>query len=130
VVPPGHPLANATVPLTSEDILQHRAIAAADSSRNLPPRTSYLLTGQDVLTVPCMRTKLEAHRLGLGVGFVPRSLVEDELATGQLIMKEVACPAPAPRLFIAWRGGNTGKALAWFLERLDDEKLLACLMGR
>lgn len=130
VVPPGHPLASATTPLTSEDILQHRAIAAADSSRNLPPRTSYLLTGQDVLTVPCMRTKLEAHRLGLGVGFVPRSLIEDDLATGQLIMKEVACPATAPRLFIAWRGGNTGKAMAWFLKRLGDEKLLACLMGR
>ncbi len=130
VVPPGHPLASATALLTSEDILQHRAIAVADSSRNLPPRTSYLLTGQDVLTVPCMRTKLEAHRLGLGVGFVPRSLVEDDLLTGRLIMKEVACPAPAPRLFIAWRGGNTGKALAWFLERLEDEKLLACLMGR
>lgn len=130
VVPPGHPLASATAPLTSEDILQHRAIAAADSSRNLPPRTSYLLSGQDVLTVPCMRTKLEAHRLGLGVGFVPRSLVEDDLATGRLIMKEVACPAPAPRLFIAWRGAHTGKALAWFLERLEDEKLLACLMGR
>ena len=68
VVPPGHPLAAATLPLTSEDILQHRAVASADSSRNLPPRTSYLLSGQDVLTVPDMRAKLEAHRLGLGVG--------------------------------------------------------------
>ena len=77
-----------------------------------------------------MRTKLEAHRLGFGVGFVPRSLVADDLATGQLIMKEVACPALAPRLFIAWRGGNTGKAMTWFLECLDDEGLLACLMGR
>lgn len=130
VVPPGHPLASATVPLASEDILQYRAIAAADSSRNLPPRTSYLLTGQDVLTVPCMRTKLEAHRRGLGVGFVPRSLVEDDLAAGRLITKEVACPAPAPHLFIAWRGGNTGKALAWFLERLEDRELLARLMNQ
>ncbi len=130
VVPPGHPLANAPHPLNSKDILQYRAIAAADSSRNLPPRTSYLLTGQDVLTVPCMRTKLDAHRQGLGVGFVPRSLVEDDLLTGRLIMKDVACPTPAPHLFIAWRGGNTGKALAWFLGRLEDEKLLACLMGQ
>lgn len=130
VTPPDHPLARATRPLVSEDILQYRAIASADSSRNLPPRTSYLLSGQDVLTVPGMRAKLEAHRLGLGVGFVPRSLVEDDLATGRLIMKEVACPAPVPRLFIAWRGGNTGKALAWFLERLEDKKLQACLLNQ
>ncbi len=125
VVPPGHPLANATVPLTNEEISQHRAIASADSSRNLPPRTSYLLTGQDVLTVPCMRTKLDAHRAGLGVGFVPRSLVEDDLVTGRLIMKTVAYPCPIPRLFTAWRSSHTGKALMWFLERLDSGKLLA-----
>lgn len=125
VVSPGHPLAAATDPLTSEDILQHRAVASADSSRNLPPRTSYLLSGQDVLTVPDMRAKLEAHRLGLGVGFVPRSLIKDDLAVGRLIIKKVTCPGPVPRLFIAWRGSNTGKALAWFLGRLEDEKLLA-----
>ena len=130
VVPPGHPLAAATVPLTSEDILQHRAVASADSSRNLPPRTSYLLSGQDVLTVPDMRAKLEAHRLGLGVGFVPRSLIKDDLAVGRLIIKKVAYPSPVPRLSIAWRGSNTGKALAWFLQRLEDEKLLACMMER
>ncbi len=129
VIPPDHPLAKAPRPLNSEDILQYRAVASADSSRNLPPRTSYLLSGQNVLTVPSMHAKLEAHRLGLGVGFVPRLLVEEDLATGRLIMKEVACPAPMPRLFIAWRAGDTGKALTWFLERLTDQKLLTCLIS-
>lgn len=130
VVPPGHPLASAIHPLSSEDIFQYRAIASADSSRNLPPRTSYLLSGQDVLTVPGMRAKLEAHRLGLGVGFVPRTLAEEDLAAGRLIMKEVACIAPTPRLFIAWRAAHTGKALTWFLERLNDEGLLARLIAK
>lgn len=130
VVPPNHPLASAVNPLSSEEILKHRAIASADSSRSLPPRTSYLLSGQDVLTVPSMRAKLEAHRLGLGVGFVPRCMVENDLAAGRLIAKDVACLAPVPRLFIAWHGTNTGKALLWFLRRLDDPRLLACLMGQ
>ncbi len=45
-VAPHHPLAQTAEPLQAEDILKYRAIAAADSSRNLPPRTSGILTGQ------------------------------------------------------------------------------------
>ncbi|MBI2778401.1 MAG: LysR family transcriptional regulator [Gammaproteobacteria bacterium] len=129
VVTPDHPLAGSSAPLTSDEILRYRAIAAADSSRNIPPRTSYLLSGQDVLTVPDMRAKLEAHRMGLGVGFVPRTMIKDDLAAGRLIIKEVACPVPEPRLFIAWRNAREGNALIWFLDRMEDPALLARFLG-
>lgn len=128
VTAPDHPLAHAEGPLGSEEILQHRAIAAADSSRNLPPRTSYLLSGQDVLTVPDMCAKLEAHRRGLGIGFVPRGMVTEDLAAGRLIEKAVTRPPPAPHLFIAWHGGHSGNALAWWLERLKDQETLISLL--
>ncbi|HTD91169.1 MAG TPA: LysR family transcriptional regulator [Burkholderiales bacterium] len=61
-VAPGHPLAAASEPLTSDDILAHRAIVVADSSRNLPPRTAGLLTGQETLTVHNMAAKLLAQQ--------------------------------------------------------------------
>ena len=51
--------------------MKYRSIAAADSSRNLPPRTSGMLSGQDVLSVPDMYWKIALQRAGLGVGHLP-----------------------------------------------------------
>ena len=64
-VAPHHPLAAATEPLTDEVLLHHRAVAVADTAQRLTPLTVNLLPGQDVLTVPHMRAKLEAQLRGL-----------------------------------------------------------------
>lgn len=47
VIPPGHPLENVPEPLPTADILKYRVVAAADSSRNLPPRSAGIVSGQD-----------------------------------------------------------------------------------
>lgn len=127
VVAPHHPLAGAPEPLTEDTILQHRAVAAGDTSRTRPPLTAALLSGQDVLTVPDMAAKCEAHRQGLGVGYVPRFWVRDDLAQERLIAKRVQPPVPNPRLFLAWNSRHSGHALAWFLDRLDDPALFPAL---
>ncbi len=126
---PGHPLAHAAEPLTSEDILKYRAVSAADSSRHLPPRTSGLLTGQDVLTLPDMRYKIEAQSAGLGVGYLPMHLARIEQEAGRLVPRRVIEPKPEVQLFMAWRTGNTGKALVWFLNRLEEQDSLARLVA-
>lgn len=128
VVAPDHPLAAEPEPLREQDIQRHRAVAAADSSRTLPPLTSSILSGQDVLTVPTMRAKCAAHRHGLGVGYVPRHLVAEDLAQGRLIAKHTENPAPMPVLQLAWRNQDIGKALGWFLERLSELALFADLI--
>lgn len=123
-VAPHHALATAPEPLTKEQLLQYRAVSAADSSRNLPPRTVGLLSGQDVLTLPNIHTKLAAQRVGLGVGYVPRHFVEDDFAQGRLIAKAVEEPRPAVPISLAWRTGNRGKALKWFVKELQQHTLL------
>ncbi len=130
VVVPHHPLAQAPEPLHEEAILCHRAVAAADSSRHLPPRTSALLTGQDVLTVPDLQAKCEAHRLGLGVGYVPRYMVQKDIDEKRLLVKQVETAIPNPQIVIAWRTADVGKALKWFLDRLDDPELFKSFVGR
>ncbi len=121
VLPPGHPLTEAPEPLGDEQLQQHRAIAAADSSRRLPPRTSALLGGQQVLTVPTIRDKHRAHLAGLGIGFMPRWMVADDLAAGRLLQREVSNPLqPYPRLLLAWKQQHKGRALRWFVEHLED----------
>lgn len=122
VVAPHHPLAKAAEPLSEATIIRYRAVAAADTSRDLPPRTSGLAGTQDVLTVPDMESKCEAHRRGLGVGYVPRHYVEADLKNGRLIAKRVGSDLPAPLVSLAWREDAAGRALDWFAQRLrrDD----------
>jgi len=122
-VAPDHPLAAMPEPLAKETILAHRAIAAADSSRSLTPRTSGILTGQDVFTVPDMDAKLAAHLAGLGVGYLPRVLAEHHAAQGTLVIKQVEEEKPVAPFFLAWRTSGAGKAQQWFIERLTKLEL-------
>lgn len=122
-----HPLAGLPEPLKNQDIQQYRSISAADSSRNLPPRTSGILSGQDVLTVPDMRSKLQAQIGGLGVGYLPKALAERHAATGELIIKLVAEPKPEAASFLAWRT-NGGKAQQWLLKQFEKLRLEELMM--
>jgi DNA-binding transcriptional LysR family regulator len=129
VVPPGHPLADAPEPLSDELLLRHRAVAAADSSRRLPPRTSALLGGQQVLTVPTIGDKHLAHVAGLGIGFMPAWMIAEDLATGRLLQRKVSNPLqPHPRLMLAWKNQHKGRALRWFVEQLEDASLFAGML--
>lgn len=123
-VAPSHPLADLPEPLSSRDILDHRALSAADSSRQLTPRSSGLLDGQEVLTLPDMRAKLAAHIAGLGVGYLPRPIAEQEAAAGRLRIKQVEEAKPGLALFIAWPTNHKGRALSWFVDQLSKASLL------
>ena len=102
-------------PLQREDILAHRAVAVADSSRNLPPRTTGLLSGQDTLTVPDLAAKLQAQVMGLGVGYLPQCIAAPTVAQGRLVIKTIEEPKVSQMLYLAWRTAHRGKALRWFV---------------
>ena len=128
-VSPRHPLASVPEPLKSGEILKHRAVAAADSARNLPPRTLGLLSGQDTLTVPHVRAKLQAQVMGLGVGNLPRYLAEPEAKAGRLVIKRTEETRQAAPLYLAWRTAHRGKALQWFLKKLQEPGALQRLLS-
>lgn len=126
-----HPLAQLAEPLHSNDIIQYRAVAAADSSRNLAPRTSGILSGQDILTVPDMRTKLEAQLLGLGVGYLPIKLAQRYVRSGELVIKSVSEPKSIAPTYLAWRQqpqSEMGKAQQWLIEQIAQLTLDELLM--
>ncbi|GMR20080.1 MAG: LysR family transcriptional regulator [Gammaproteobacteria bacterium] len=122
-VAPDHPLAVQPQPLSAGCIRQYLAVSIADSSRHLAPRTSGLLSGQQVLTVANMETKIAAQRQGLAVGFLPRHLIDKELKSRRLCVLEVEEAKPSMPLLMAWRSNQTGRALKWFLEALTAERL-------
>lgn len=129
VAAPFHPLAAETQPIPESKIQEHRAVAIADSSRLLAPRTVGLLSGQDTLTVPSLEAKVAAQVAGLGVGRLPRWIAEREQYAGRLKILEVEVRMASAEAFIAWRPANAGKALKWFLKRLEDPLVTASLLS-
>jgi len=133
-VAPHHPLAPMRGPLTDAQLVHHRAVAVADTAQRMTPHTINLLPGQDVLTVPSMRSKVDALLRGLGCGFVPETLARPHLQAGHLIEKDTARGPLIARLHYAWRAERgplgLGRALQWWLAQLDSPTTRRALIER
>ena len=142
-VAPHHPLAAAAAPISDLELMQHRAIAVADSAQRLAPLTVNLLPGQDVLTMSSMGAKIAALVRGLGCGFVPEPLAREHIAAGRLAVKAVQRPPVRVVLGYAWRRpidaatpepGKAepalGRALQWWLDRLASPATRRALLER
>ncbi len=122
VVAPHHPLARAPEPITDATLLEHRAVAVADSAQR-DGMTMGLLGGQDVLTVDTMQAKVQVQLRGLGGGFLPEPMVRPYVEAGHLVQRKVARPERSIRTHYAWGGpGFTvpGQALQWWLNQLQS----------
>jgi len=122
VVAPHHPLATAPEPITDATLLEHRAVAVADSAQH-GGMTMGLLGGQDVLTVDTMQAKVQVQLRGLGGGFLPEPMVRPYVEAGHLVERKVARPERSIRMHYAWGGpGFTapGRALQWWLGQLQS----------
>jgi len=131
-VAPHHPLAHAAEPLSDEVVRPHRAVAVADTVTQGGGVSIGLLAGQDVFTVTDMPTKLEAQIRGLGVGFLPTCLAQPYIDTGRLVVKRVERPEQQIHVSHAWRKSGRagpGRALQWWLERLQSPVTRAALLG-
>ncbi|PKH06635.1 LysR substrate-binding domain-containing protein [Moritella sp. Urea-trap-13] len=116
-----HPLVNEQPPVSNKTIKEYPSIVVADSSRNLPGRSAGLLDGQSRITVPTVEKKIEAHLLGLGVGYLPLFRIEAQLESGELVTIPLANDESRnSELSMAWRKDNQGKALAWFVNSIQE----------
>ncbi|MBE0549277.1 MAG: LysR family transcriptional regulator, partial [Rubrivivax sp.] len=102
-VAPHHQLAAVDEPLDDVRLVRQRAVAVADTAQRLTPITVGLLPGQDVLTVPNTRAKLEALLRGLGCGHLPEPLARAHLQAGHLVHKATTQGDRVVRLSYAWR---------------------------
>lgn len=131
-VAPHHLLATASEPLSDEDLRQHRVVAVADSTQRGAGLTIGLLAGQEVFTVADMPTKLDAHIRGLGAGFLPTCLAQPYIDSGRLVVKRVERTEQQTRVSYAWRksgGLDQGRALQWWLEKLQSPVTRSALLG-
>jgi molybdate transport repressor ModE-like protein len=132
-VAPHHPVASLPEPISDEQLQRHRVVAVADSVQRGAGLTVGLLAGQDVLTVPNMRAKLDAQLRGLGIGFLPETMARPFLETGRLVPKLTLRPNRLSRMSYAWRDGGAlgpGKGLQWWLTQLASETTRKALLER
>ncbi len=127
-VAPTHALATATAPLRHEQLLLHRSVVVADSSRANDGRAYGVVGGQATLAVPSMRAKIQAQRAGLGVGWLPRRRVNALLAQGELVEKQTAMPREPNTLYVGWRSEHQGRALDWWVKQLEQPRLARLLV--
>ncbi|RZM00401.1 MAG: LysR family transcriptional regulator [Variovorax sp.] len=132
-VAPHHPLASEPQPLGEAALRAHRAVAVADSARSGEGMTVNLVGGQDVLTVPTMQAKLSAQLRGLGAGFLPEPMARPWIEAGHLVECRTERTNPIGQMHIAWRPpatGRPGRALEWWLARLEPEATRRALLER
>jgi DNA-binding transcriptional LysR family regulator len=130
VVAPTHALAAVEHPLGKADLSPYRAVSVSDSARLLQARTVGLLFGQDTLSVPDMQTKYSFQLAGLGFGFLPEEWARPAIESGLLVEKKVEEPKPVETLYLAWRTGEEGAALAWWKERLRETSSITRMLAR
>lgn len=119
-----HPLCALTAPISLDTIKQYRGVIISDTSRNSTPLSRGILNQQSVLHVPSMEAKIEAHRLGLGVGYAPEDQVLEDLATGRLKVLTLAEPREDGPAMLGWKSNNRGQALQFLLKCLRDKSAL------
>lgn len=128
-VSPEHPLAALRRPLGKADLHRYRNISVSDSVRKGPSRTVGLLFGQDTLAVPDMYSKYLLQLAGIGFGFLPQLLAQPAIDAGRLLICEVEEPRHPEPIYLAWRSGEDGAALKWWLDRMRAPGMLERLAG-
>lgn len=127
-IAPDHPLAKVRRPLTKADMQEYRAVVVADSARKLTARTVGILFGQDALTMPDMQSKFAYQLAGLGFGFLPEAYARAAIEAGRLVECEVEEPRLPETFYLAWRSGEAGAALKWWVQRLRGPDRLSSLL--
>lgn len=70
---------------------------------------------QEAFVVPDMRTKRQFQLAGIGFGFVPAFYASSYIASGLLVVKQVEESKPSETFYLAWRSGEEGEALKWWI---------------
>ncbi len=89
----------------------YRRIVTHDTATHNVLRTEGLTSGKQVLYVQTMEQKIHAQLAGLGVGHLPRKLIQAHLDSGALvILRSEQQTTENQERYIAWKINNKGKA--------------------
>lgn len=119
-VAPGHPLARRRKPIALEDLQSQRWVMLRDTARQWVPRNILAFTPGQRFVVGSMRDKIAAQAAGVGIGFLPRERIRDDIAAGRLVVVPTQEVPPGETLLLAWRSDSRGAGLQELLRLLQD----------
>ena len=108
VMNPDHPLTKETEPLSDAMLRRYPAVNVEDTSETFHKRTAWRLPGQQEILVPDLRTKVLCHSRGLGIGFLPRKMVETLVQNGLLTTRRPAFGRNPSPMSVSWRKSTAG----------------------
>jgi DNA-binding transcriptional LysR family regulator len=79
--------------------------------------------------MPTMDAKVAAQVAGLGCGNLPVHIARPFLDAGLLVPKLLAESRMSGTIYCSWTTASRGKALQWFVQRLDDPAVRQALVG-
>jgi DNA-binding transcriptional LysR family regulator len=129
-VSPSHPFAAQKKPVDKNQRLNDIVVVIADSSHELPKRNHGTMPLQRQLVVCDVESKLALLKRGIGHGFLPPSLIEKELASGELVTVPVDMQKGDEMIWLAWHPASKGTGFTWWHERLTRKSDVFSLMGR
>jgi len=124
-----HPLALHQGPVPHEQLAIHRAILVGDTSRAMPLLPYGLQDNRLRLSVPDPAAKLEAILMGLGCGFLTSHVATPLVRKGLIALLDVETPRPPSQSSLAWRAGENGRALMWWIKRLTSKSFIDTLLN-
>lgn len=122
VAAPTHPLAQESGPFSAEQLKHARRVVTHDTARESVTWSRGLDNSNRHFYVPNAHSKRLAQLSGIGVGFLPRDLIANDLARGSLIELELTEKHSTPStLYMAWKTVNRGKGLKQLRELFISE---------
>lgn len=129
-VSPSHPFAAQKQAVSKNQRINDIVVAIADSSHELPKRSSGILPLQRQLVVCDVESELALLKRGIGHGFLPPALIKQELSRGELVTVPVDTQKGDEMIWLAWHPASKGSGFNWWHERLTRKSDVFSLMGR
>ncbi|KOO15891.1 LysR family transcriptional regulator [Vibrio xuii] len=96
---------------------KYRIIAIADTAREQPALTVNITQRQPRLTVTNFSAKVDALKLGLGIGTLPKELALELIEEGMIKQIEGTKPQPID-IILVWKRNKIGEAKSWCIQYL------------
>lgn len=111
VVNKAHELSLIKQPIKLEQLSGYRNVVVHDSAQHQIPWSVNMIAGSQHFFVSSIAIKTAAIIAGIGIGYLPKNLIQDHIESGELIVIKLAEERPPQDLFMAWKITNKGKGL-------------------
>lgn len=115
-----HPLAKNKQKINASELSKHRSVIVHDTAKNEIPWSINMIEGNQRFYVSSITQKITAIVAGIGIGHLPKSMVQPYIETGQLVALELEEKLPSQDLYIAWKISNKGKGLKRLIAILQE----------